>query len=314
MKIYLYNLFNNGDIFFNQPVIRNLCINNPEHEFTMFCKNNSYILSDIPRLTTHSTISNFVNRVYDLFFFIDENTIGINVWIGALAAHPNITNTSLEKIECDLEEYVFAFNNLINYIKVQHNINIKLDSYDSLIFSPRIPPVRTNEFDEWYHARNDTNKLVFYYNFYPKSNQKVPVVDHDTLLKEIIREHSLMTFLLPTISDELDEFIKKNKITNVIDCSKQFNCPENITSETLSKFEKIAERCNYSVHFDIGGCLMYCNDKLHLGNNTVLHFSVTDFFYKRLIKNCPKIQSKVMFVDAKNVSEVYLKLTDILTN
>jgi hypothetical protein len=289
-------------------------MNNPDHEFTMFCKNNSYILSDIPRLITHSTIANFVNRVYDLFFFIDENTIAINIWIGALAAHPSITNTTLEKIECDLEEYVFAFTNLLNYMKDHHNIHIKLEEYHTSRFSPIIPPTQIDEFDTWYYGRHDNNKLVFYYNFYPKSNQKVPVVEHDTLMKEIIREHSSITFLLPTITSELEEFIKKNKITNAIDCSKQFNCPENITSETLSKFEKIAEKCDYSVHFDIGGCLFYCNDHLHLGRNKVIHFSITDFFYKRLIKNCPAIESRVTFVEAKNVSEVYLKLTDILTN
>jgi hypothetical protein len=312
MKIYLYNLFNNGDIFFNQPIIRNLCMNNPDHEFTMFCKNNSFILSNIPRLTTQLSVSNFVKNVYDIYFFIDENTIAINVWIGALAAHHNITNTTLEKIECNLEEYVFAFKNILNYIKNQHNISIALDDYSISEFSPILPPVCIDEFSTWYDGRKDNNKLVFYYNFYPKSNQKVPVIDHDSLLKELLKEHSSIIFILPTVSQELEEFIKKNGITNVMDCSKQFNCPEKVSSEALSKFQKIAEKCDYSVHFDIGGCLFYCHDQLHLTKSKVLHFSITDFFYKRLVKNCPAIKDKVTFMEAKNVCEVYLQLTDIL--
>ena len=313
MKIYLYNLFNNGDIFFNQPIIRNLCMNNPEHEFTMFCKNNSYILSDIPRLTTHCTIANFKNRAYDLFFFIDENTIAINLWIGVLAAVPNITKTSLEKIECNLEEYVFALQNVLSFIKDQYHIVIKMDNYNTTLFSIAIPPVSIREFEEWNLTRDNSNKLVFYYNFLPKSNQKVPVLDHDSLLKPLLTEYSSFTFLLPSISAELEEFIKQNEIKNVIDCSKQFNCPETVTSETLSKFQKIAEKCDYSIHFDIGGCLMYCHNQCHLGKNKIIHFSVNDFFYERMIKNCPAIQTKVLFVLVKNVSEVYLKLTDILS-
>ena len=67
MIIHLFNNYHNGDLFFNQPVIRNLCINNPDISFVLFCRYNTYIFKDIPNLTVNLAVP-----YRDNFLFLDN--------------------------------------------------------------------------------------------------------------------------------------------------------------------------------------------------------------------------------------------------
>ena len=120
MKILIYNHFHIGDLLFNQPIIRNLCNNNPQHTFTMYCNYNSYIFKDIPNLTVD--ISGIFPRPPNIFFdMIDPNTISINMWIAAIASYKDITKLDLKDIECNIHNYVIAFKKMIDFIKNRYN-------------------------------------------------------------------------------------------------------------------------------------------------------------------------------------------------
>ena len=81
MRIHLFNHYHNGDLFLNEPIIRNLCKNNSEHTFTMFCNYNSYIFKDIPNLTI-SLQNPYPNG--SQFYYFSSDILVINIWVYAL--------------------------------------------------------------------------------------------------------------------------------------------------------------------------------------------------------------------------------------
>ena len=92
-KIYLYNHFHNGDIFLNQPIVRNLCKNNPQYAFTYFSMFNSFILKDIENLTVdlkNLFVSLPFNNCENKFIKLEDGTIAINLWCGVYI-HDTIT-------------------------------------------------------------------------------------------------------------------------------------------------------------------------------------------------------------------------------
>jgi hypothetical protein len=309
MKIFLYNAYNNGDLFFNQPIVKNLCVMNPNHSFTMCCRYNSFIFSDIDQLVITHDMTPFMHHIHVPFFMIGPDTLAINLWIGALAACPEITNTAVARIECNLEEYVRSFQKLLNYIEQQTNHPILLQDFDLDTYLPVIPRVDISTFLVW--KSTQTKTLVFYYNYQPKSNQTIPVTDHDSLLYELCQFYPNCMFIIPSVSVALEERFRKNNLFNYLDCTK-FDCKEDSTCKNLAMLEAIREECNYSIHFDIGACFYYINTKSITSKNKCIHVGANDYFYNRFITYYPFLKDKVQYLEARHVSDVYLKLQDIL--
>ena len=78
MNILLYNNFHIGDLLFNQPIIKNLCKNNPNYTFKLYCNYNTYIFKDIPNLDVivsgifpapHTTFFTIINSCVFYFRF-----------------------------------------------------------------------------------------------------------------------------------------------------------------------------------------------------------------------------------------------------
>jgi len=309
MKIFLYNAYNNGDLFFNQPIVKNLCVMNPTHTFTMHCRYNSFIFSNIDNLTVSHDMTPFLHHIHSPFFIMNHDTIAINLWIGALASCPDITHTTIPRIECNLEEYVQSFQRLLHYIKQQIGISISLEDYYLNHYVPVIPPVDISAFLTW--KSTQTKQLIFYYNYQPKSNQTIPVTDHDSLLFELCQLYPNSIFIIPSISTILEDRFRKHGISNYLDC-RQFGYIEDSTCRNLAWAQTTLEHCDYSIHYDIGSCFYYINIRSAKSNNKCIHIGTTDYFYKKFVTYYPFLMDKVQYLEARHVSDVYLKLQDIL--
>lgn len=304
MKIHLFNNFYNGDLFFNQPIVKNICKNNPEHIFTMFCNYNTYIFRDIPNLN----ISTHVPYTPDILYTITNDILIINLWIGSLFNNKHITHTTQEDIECNVHNYIIAFKNLLAHIKDTTGIIINLDNFTEDVYLPVIPFVDISDFKSWNKSRDNSSKLIYYPNYYPKSGQQISINNHDDFIYHLALTYPNYIFLVPKLSEQMRE---KN-ISNIIDCETKFNCKETNSCENLCKLQKIIEECNYSIHFDIGACFYYINSMTPFSKNSIIHIGVSDFYYKNMIKNFPSIIPKTTFLYVDNIASGYLKLRDIL--
>lgn len=302
-------MYNNGDLFFNQPIVKNLCKMNTNHTFTMYCRYNSFIFSDITNLTISHDLASIIHYSNTPFYRINQDTLAINLWIGALAACRDITHTTIARIECNLEEYVQSLQRLLHYIEKVENVSILLEDYHLERYLPVIPSVDISAFLEW--KSTQTKQLVFYYNYQPKSNQTIPVTEHDSLLFELCQLYSNFIFIIPSISNTLEDRFRTNKITNYLD-GRQVGYVEDITCRNLAWAQTILDQCDYSIHFDIGACFYYIHAKSKTTKNKCIHVGANDYFYKRFITYYPFVRDKVQYLEARHVSDVYLKLQDIL--
>jgi hypothetical protein len=313
MKIYLFNCYHNGDLYFNQSIIRNICKNNQQYEFTMFCKYNSFIFSEIPNLHIDigDSINYFIEKSNECFFLTDNNILAINLWIFPLSKyHPS---SSHSEIECNIKNYVDTFQKLLIDIQHKYNITLCIDNFTIETYIPVLPYVNLDDFEVWNNNRDPTKQLVLYYNYRPFSGQKVSINNHDMCILGLAKMCTNTIFLIADLSDNLANEIKINNINNIIDCKTQFNCIPTKTCENICKIQKIAEKCKYSIHFDIGACFYYLNNAI-LSNTTniTLHLGHSDFIYNNITKDFPTVQSKVRYIHSENDIDAYLKLEDII--
>jgi hypothetical protein len=312
MIIKLYNHYHIGDLLFNQPIIRNLCKNNPHHTFILYCNYNSYLFKDITNLTVDTT-GNFPNNHNIFFNIIDNDTISINLWIAALAINQPITNMGLQDIECNIGNYIIALKRMLEFFKNNFNIIINLEDYDEYSDLPIIPDTDISEFIQWNSNRTNNNKLVFYYNYNPKSNQSVPINDHNTFIIEIAQSFTNNIFILPSFTDEIKADIIKYSINNIISCEEKFNCKQNsITCEHLCKIQKIIELCDYSIHFDVGACMYYINNKITNSKNIPIHIATSNTYPTYLSNNSIRIKNKIKRIISNNIIDIYFQLDTIL--
>ena len=312
MNILLYNNFHIGDLLFNQPIIKNLCKNNPNYTFKLYCNYNTYIFKDIPNFDV--IISGIFPAPPTIFFtIINENTVAINLWIAALASNYSITGLKLDDIECNIHNYTIAFKRILDFIKDNSKIAINLEDYNDNIHLPVIPDTDISEFIDWNSKKKDLKKLVFYYNYTPKSGQTVAINDHNTFIVDIAQVFVDCIFIIPNFTPEIEHNIAKSSITNIISCEKDFNCKQNpISCEHLSKIQKIIEHCDYSIHFDIGACMYYINNNIEFSKNIPIHISVSDVYPSRLMCNSDKIKNKMKLIISTNIVNTYLQLENIL--
>ena len=116
-----------------------------------------------------------------MFFKLDDDTIAINLWCGIYMM--NTPSEYRSNIECNIKNMVDLLQCTLKLIKKEYNINIKLDDFSPELFIPIIPSTDINLFENWYNTHNisNKNKFIFYYNYDPKSFQRLPILDHDTL-------------------------------------------------------------------------------------------------------------------------------------
>ena len=316
MRIHLFNHYHNGDLFLNEPIIRNLCKNNSEHTFTMFCNYNSYIFKDIPNLTI-SLQNPYPNG--SQFYYFSSDILVINIWVYALSLCENITTFNLSQLECNLPNYVIGFKRMLEYIYVNHQIKINFDDFSEDIYLPNVPDTDISKFINWNNNRINSNpnqKIIFYYNYIPKSFQTISSEDHDRLIINLAEYFSNYIFIIPKFSEIMHNYInnKDKDSSNIISCEEKFNCIEDITCENLCKIQKIIENCDYSIHYDIGACFYYCNKSTITSKNIPINISINSFYYNNLTSISLSIKNKTKLLIANNNNEAYLKLKDTISN
>jgi hypothetical protein len=170
------------------------------------------------------------------------------------------------------------------------------------------------EFIDWNNNRTDKRRLVFYYNYHPKSGQTIPIDNHNLFIIEIAKVFTNYIFLLPNFSQDIEQLIINHSITNIISCEKKFNCKEDITCKNLCMIQKILDHCDFSIHFDIGACFYYINNNTISSKNIPIHISTSEYYTNNLYKNSINIKNKANVIISTNVVDTYLKLEDILNN
>lgn len=299
MKLCFYNLYHLGDIFFNKSIINLICRMNPDYTIYMISHYNSHLFSDILNLK-HLYFENIDKRYYEICkqdnvnYFIDNDTIFINLWIG-VSMFNDISNLTIKDFECNIINQIFLIKNIFHSIFLNHNIPINIDYNISETVSllPNIPNTDISSFLKWYEI-NKSHQLIMYFNYTPKSGQLVPFRSHNDIILYIANQNPESYILLPFIPDDFQLLINMMKLDNIINCSILFDCVENKSCENLSKLIKISEYCNYSIHFDIGACFYYMNENIYKSKNIILHIGLNNYYYNNLISNFSKNEKEYM--------------------
>jgi hypothetical protein len=312
MNIHLYNLFHIGDLFFNQSIVKNICKSNPKHKFTMYCLYNFGIFSDIPNLEVKHATSHPQFELLQKnhpFMRIGEDTLIINLWIAALFMNAS-SGYQQDQIECQLYNYQCALYNVFRSINYFLKTDLLLTHLSKNELLPVLPSVPMESFSEWYNTMNN-KQLVFYYNYLPKSGQPIPFTNHDEILMKLATMFSDTLFLVPLIGPELKYMIVTNCLTNIVCCKETFGYAQTESGTHLIQLAKVAEQCNYSIHFDIGACMYYLNSNIYNSKHTVLHIGVNTGYYDKIVSNFTKededfVSKKIIYLYANDNNIDYI--------
>ncbi len=227
----------------------------------------------------------------------------INLWIASIAKFADIR---VDNIECNINETYNTLSNNFKVINNTHGLQLLLknicDKYELL---PEIPHTNIDLFIKWYDNNKD-KKLIFYYSYI--SGQPLPLVNHDNILINLSILYPNKYILVPYISNELNVFLHNNNINNIIDCRNTFNCIETRLCENLCKLNKIVELCDYSIHFDIGATMYFCNKNIYNSKNKILYISTNEFFYNSLKSNFNNVNDKYTLILSNNENETIDKI------
>ena len=300
MKLHLFNLFHLGDLFFNRPIVQNIVTSNPSCEVHMYCLYNFAMFQDIPGLTVHLAQSHpkwYILQQNLPFFKIDDDTIAVNLWIATLFTNASSGYTQ-DQIECQFYNYQIALSNVFRSMMGYMNVSLSLSILNKTELIPTLPPVPMDAFTSWYE-NHSSSRLVFYYNYNPKSGQPVPFSNHTPILIRLATEYPNTLFLVPSAGPEL------SSIRNIIDCEKEFGYGPVESGENAIQLSNVADVCDYSIHFDVGACFYYLNRNLYCSKHTVLHVAVHDYYYRNLVSNLPTedpVRNKIRYIQTKNDS------------
>ena len=307
MRILFYNNASIGDLFMQQQIIRQVIKCNPDENIQFYGRSNHFILNDVSDNLLISLPRDFKTVLecypFSLIHKFDENTFMFNTWIWPLGDEclPRI------RIECDpyliqeafcigLEKYMGRLNNIrINYTK--------LSRYELL---PSIPPTNIDKFREWRNSIKD-RKILFYYNFIPRSLNypDFPLENynmekqHIEIIEHISRLNPTLLIVVPAMTPHTN--------TNLILCSRFFDTTEIASSENLYKIGAAAALCDYSVHYETGGCFTFFNRDFSLSNTKILHIAVTPFFintFKNYLEQSNINTDRYSGVFCKTINEI----------
>lgn len=264
----------------------------------MYCLYNFAMFQDIPGLTVHRAQTHpewYILRNNMPFFKIDDDTIAVNLWIATLFMNASSGYTQ-DQIECQFYNYQIALSNVFRSMMGYMNVSLSLSILNKMELIPTLPPVPMDTFTAW-HQDHMNSRLVFYYNYNPKSGQPVSFSDHTPILIRLTTEYPDTFFLVPSAGPEL------SSIRNIIDCEKEFGYGPVESGENAIQLSNVADVCDYSIHFDVGACFYYLNRNLYHSKHTVLHVAIHDYYYRKLVSNFPiedPVRNKIRYIQTKN--------------
>lgn len=314
-KILLYNCFHLGDIFFSQPIVRQLCMFNPHIEFTLAIKYCSYLFCEIPnlkiiiidkndRLEQHHNASTY--------FVVDKGTIAINLWIFAIAQN---SWDLCHFIEVSLPNMQKQFFSIIKKINREYDVRIYFPLFDLPSLLPVLPS-RTDisRFQDWL-THSKYKQTILYFNYRPMSGQKVPVDDHDSVILSLSSLFPENAIIVPKISDTLRLRINQDH-ENIIDAEHILDCIQiEPTCEHLCKLGKITLFCSYAIIFDIGACYFHVNNQFLQSKVNIIHVSPTSNFFDKIKSHWKNLSTgRMRLLEAENQDQVLEKLKTMIQN
>ena len=295
IKIIFYNNYHIGDHLFIKSFIKQFCELNKTFDISLLISYNTFLFSDISNLNiiipsndTDYTNSNFngwfdpifatnINNDKYLFykkiietmispeikyFLYNNEIIFINMWIGA-----NKDKSFINLLECNLINCNNYYNNIIKGINNNYNTKINLINYIDIL--PNIP--NTN-IDNFLNLKLSNKKIIFYYNYYPNSNQNFKNINHEYNIKALSLKYKDYIICCA---------IKPEYTANNIVYMEYLGYKKDITCENVAKALYCAINSNYVFSFDVGACFYYLNDIFNNSFNGIwYHISYTDIFYK----------------------------------
>lgn len=288
MNILFFNLCNIGDTHFSQPFIENIVKNNINYNFSLYCKFNYIIFSDIDRLEIHKNIdSNLLNYIikYNNFRYnynTDLNLIIINTWAGVYKENNYTPDADLVFLT---KKYYQCIDNINNEFKLnlKYYIELQLPKLPKLTL---IDNTKINDFKNIYA----NFKLIFYYNYLPMSQQNFPIKsmeEHDEIILNLSQSNENI-ILVPKLSSRIQYHIILNNIKNIIDCNNYFNLIEDNYCSNIYFYTYLTNYCNFVIYYDSGRSFTYINSNINK-SNIKIHIANNDCYYKRLIINNPLI-------------------------
>ena len=267
----LYHIGHIGDTFETHKIIENIIKCNPDKKMLFYVPNNFFIYSKISDKLLFKTEENQnlikeINMSYQHpYNMIAKNNkdivlIELNMM--------KFSNNLIPIIEMNPESYQKGIVSYFDKLRINNVIDLNYTVLENKDLIPEIPQTNIDHFLKW--KKTVSNPLLFYYNYFPKSGQKLACMsdyDHEQVIIHISKVNPNYIILVPKYT----EGIKNNK--SVVSCEELFDCKESLSCENLYKQLKIQEYCNYSVVFNIGACMTYMNTNVFSKKNTILHFN-----------------------------------------
>lgn len=310
-KILLYNCFHIGDILFSQFIVRGLCVNNPQIRFILSIKNCTFLFSGTPNLEVcllheHTILEE--KHTSTPYFLYNDETLAINLWIYAIA----LNNWGLcDHIEVSLPNTQKQFSIIVGLINNQFDLQLKFPFYNTPYLLPVLPAhTDISGFLNWSRNSKYTRKIL-YFNYLPKSGQKVPVHNHDNVILQL-------SYLFPdsaVIVPKLSTFLLEQKNDNIINAEEILDCKQiEPGCEHLCKLGKISLLCSYAVVFDIGACYFYINNGFITSNVSIIHASPHNRFFQKVRSHWDNLpEHRMRFLHSNNEQELLHGLQKLIS-
>jgi hypothetical protein len=326
-KILFFNKFHIGDHLFCKSFIKQFCELNKTFDISLLINYNSFLFSDIPNLNiiissidnnyNNNLINNFIdplnitnnynnnliinfidplnitninNNIFiyylniinkfhkTIHYFIYNDIIFINLWIGTAQ------NLSCNDIEANVSKCNKYYNNIIKYINNTHNLNINL--INNIHEFPIIPYVNIDNFLKY---KSNNKKIIFYYNYYPKSQQSFDNINHEKNIKYLsnkYKDYIIFCAIKPNYSN-----------SNIISIDN-FNYKIDITCKNVAQSYYCALNSDIIFIFDVGANWYYLNDEFQEKfNGTCFHMTTYNTFYNKLNNNFINKKNKVILLN-----------------
>ena len=302
MRVVLYNPAHIGDMYLNQQIIIQFIRCNPTVDIKIFHEYNHYLYNDISNNLmikaedyNDSIYSNFKEIVLPAIcldnpnspsthtVLVNENILFVNTWIASLGAYlPGIgMGTDVIRIQN-------GFINKIKTINEKYNLSLEYTPLSLFNLIPYLPKTNIDKFLTWKQQIN--KKIIFYYNYYPKSNQdfplKNPAEEHSDILKYLATKYPDSYILVPSLNSEFTSQFDLSQTPNIINCSTMFDCQETLSCENIYKLTYISSLCDVTIVFDMGRSFTFYNQAFSQYKNKIFHIiSADNLYYYSIFKS-----------------------------
>lgn len=271
MKILFFNLYHIGDTFFPFPSIKAICDANPSKTFYLAQLCNYDLYRSIPNLVIISKEQDHGNQdhLIERLLNIPDSTqliVTVDDYVCVNTRCVAIEKITCQRIECNFIKFFQHMGYVVDILNnsILHDCCIRFPyELANIQKLPEIKnPVLEHRFLQWKQGR----KCVFYYNYYPKSTQEVPLPnpeDHAHVIMALSQKLKNCMIIIPrfdvptTLKDGTRVFPE-----NVVSCEEVFGIQEDVSCANITQLTVISDMCEVSVYHIIGACMYYMNRRI----------------------------------------------------